>query len=226
MISTIMMMCCRCCFSIVRNTWPHIRPSRGRLMKGAFWPWKVNSYKDFMDRFPCFTLGKIKRLLAQLRLAGFIVAKAYKNYDPRDRSLWYRITQKTAEHYTSLAEATAMQQKSKADSDTMLIYACALMDLDVTVLKAAMIKILQTSTFFPSVAEIRFTAEAMVNFYNKTTLPTPSRSADLISKAIAGGPKEAQLVARSRPEEPDEWMWLSEAEKDDLRYDMSRIDRW
>jgi hypothetical protein len=33
-------------------------------------------------------------------------------------------------------------------------------------------------------------------------------------------------VARSRPEEPDEWMWLSEAEKDDLRYDMSRIDRW
>ena len=92
-----------------------------------------------MDRFSCFTLGKIKRLLAQLRSAGFIVAKAYKNYDPRDRSLWYRITQKTAEHYTSLAEATAMQQKSKADSDTMLIYACALMDLDVTVLKAAMV---------------------------------------------------------------------------------------
>ena len=59
-----------------------------------------------------------------------------------------------------------------------------------------------------------------------TPSPTPSRSADLISKAIAGGPKEAQLVARSRPEEPDEWMWLSEAEKDDLRYDMSRIDRW
>ena len=46
------------------------------------------------------------------------------------------------------------------------------MDLDATVLKAAMIKILQTSTFFPSVAEIRSTAEAMVNFYNKTTLPT------------------------------------------------------
>ena len=69
------------------------------------------------------------------------------------------------------------------------------MDLDVTVLKAAMIKILQTSTFFPAVAEIRSIAEAMVNFYNKTTLPTPSRSADLISKAIAGGPKEAQLVA-------------------------------
>ena len=78
--------------------------------------WTVNSYKDFMDRFPCFTLGKIKRLLAQLRSAGFIVAKSYKNYDPRNRSLWYRITQKTAEHYTSLAEAAAMQQKSKADS--------------------------------------------------------------------------------------------------------------
>ena len=119
-----------------------------------------------------------------------------------------------------------MQQKSKADSDTMLIYACALMDLDVTVLKAAMIKILQTSTFFPSVAEIRSTADPTGSGGGSSTLPTPSRSADLISKAIAGGPKEAQLVARSRPEEPDEWMWLSEAEKDDLRYDMSRIDRW
>ena len=170
-------------------------------MKGAFWPWKVNSYKDFMDRFPCFTLGKIKRLLAQLRLAGFIVAKAYKNYDPRDRSLWYRITQKTAEHYTSLAEATAMQQKSKADSDTMLIYACALMDLDVTVLKAAMIKILQTSTFFPSVAEIRFTAEAMVNFYNKTTLPTAGEAWEEVQRQVRKiGPYSSQPWEFSCPE--------------------------
>lgn len=58
------------------------------------------------------------------------------------------------------------------------------------------------------------------------SLPTPSRSADLISKAIAGAPKVAQLVAWSRPEEPDDWMWLSEADKDDLKNDMSRIDRW
>ena len=56
--------------------------------------------------------------------------------------------------------------------------------------------------------------------------PTPSRSAKLIGKAIAGSPKEAQLVARSKPNEPDEWKWLSEAEKDDLRNDMRSIDRY
>jgi len=55
---------------------------------------------------------------------------------------------------------------------------------------------------------------------------TPSRSADLISKAIAGSPKAAQLVARSKPDEPDDWKWLSEAEKDDLRHDMRSIDRY
>ena len=55
---------------------------------------------------------------------------------------------------------------------------------------------------------------------------TPSHSADLISKAIAGSPKAAQLVARSKPDEPDEWFWLSEAEKDDLRHDMRSIDRY
>ena len=58
------------------------------------------------------------------------------------------------------------------------------------------------------------------------SLPTPSRDADLISKAISGGAKEAQLVARSKPDEPDDWMWLSEAEKDDLRNDMATIDRY
>ena len=56
--------------------------------------------------------------------------------------------------------------------------------------------------------------------------PTPSRSADLISKALSGGAKEAQLVARSKPDEPDDWKWLSEAEKDDLRNDMNTIDRY
>ena len=58
------------------------------------------------------------------------------------------------------------------------------------------------------------------------SLPTPSRDADLISKALSGGAKEAQLVARSKPDEPDDWKWLSEAEKDDLRNDMATIDRY
>ena len=56
--------------------------------------------------------------------------------------------------------------------------------------------------------------------------PTPSRDANLISKALYGGAKEAQLVARSKPDEPDDWKWLSEAEKDDLRNDMATIDRY
>lgn len=58
------------------------------------------------------------------------------------------------------------------------------------------------------------------------SIPTPSRDADLISKALSGGAKEAQLVARSKPDEPDDWKWLSEAEKDDLRNDMATIDRY
>ena len=58
------------------------------------------------------------------------------------------------------------------------------------------------------------------------SLPTPSRDADFISKALSGGAKEAQLVARSKPDEPDDWKWLSEAEKDDLRNDMATIDRY
>jgi hypothetical protein len=33
-------------------------------------------------------------------------------------------------------------------------------------------------------------------------------------------------VARSKPDEPDDWKWLSEAEKDDLRNDMATIDRY
>ena len=58
------------------------------------------------------------------------------------------------------------------------------------------------------------------------SLPTPSRDADLISKALSGGAKEAQLVAKSKPDEPDDWKWLSEAEKDDLRNDMATIDHY
>ena len=41
---------------------------------------------------------------------------------------------------------------TKADSDTMLIYSYALMDMEVGLIYAAMMKILHTSTFFPSVS--------------------------------------------------------------------------
>ena len=90
---------------------------------------------------------------------------------------------------------------SKADSDTMLIYACALMDLDVSVLKAAMIKILQTSKFFPSVAEIRSTAEDMVDFYNKTTLPTDGEAWEEVQRQVRKiGPYSSQTWEFSCPE--------------------------
>lgn len=57
-------------------------------------------------------------------------------------------------------------------------------------------------------------------------LSTPSRDADFISKALSGGAKEAQLVARSKSDKPDDWKWLSEAEKDDFRNGMATIDRY
>ena len=93
----------------------HTRERDHNFNDGCYWT--VNSYQDFMNRFPCFNIGKIKRLLARLRTAGFIEARQFRNYDPRDRSLWYRITEKTAQHYTSLAEATALQQQSNANGD-------------------------------------------------------------------------------------------------------------
>ena len=92
----------------------HNREREHNFNEGYYWT--VNSYQDFVNRFPCFSVGKIKRLLAQLKTAGFIEARHYRNYDPRNRSLWYRTTQKTAEHYTSLAEAAT--QRNSCESDT------------------------------------------------------------------------------------------------------------
>ena len=92
----------------------HNREREHNFNEGYYWT--VNSYQDFVNRFPCFSVGKIKRLLAQLKTAGFIEARHYKNYDPRNRSLWYRTTQKTAEHYTSLAEAAT--QRNSCEFDT------------------------------------------------------------------------------------------------------------
>lgn len=73
---------------------------------------------------------------------------------------------------------------SKADSDTMLIYSYALMDMDVGLIYASMIKILHTSTFFPSVAEIRSTAEKLLNFNRKNTLPTAGEAWEEVQKQV------------------------------------------
>lgn len=92
----------------------HNREREHNFNEGYYWT--VNSYQDFVNRFPCFSVGKIKRLLAQLKTAGFIEARHYRNYDPRNRSLWYRTKQKTAEHYTSLAEAANQRNSSEFDT--------------------------------------------------------------------------------------------------------------
>lgn len=90
---------------------------------------------------------------------------------------------------------------SKADSDTMLIYSCALMDMDVSVLYVTMIEILRTSKFFPSVAEIRATAEEMVSFTNKTTLPNAGEAWEEVQRLVRKiGPYSSKPWEFSCPE--------------------------
>ncbi len=90
---------------------------------------------------------------------------------------------------------------SKADSDTMLIYSYALMDMEVGLIYAAMIKILHTSKFFPSVAEIRSTAEQMLNFSRNTTLPTAGEAWEEVQQQVRKvGPYSSQPWEFSCPE--------------------------
>ena len=89
----------------------------------------------------------------------------------------------------------------KADSDTMLIYSYALMDMEVGLIYAAMMKILHTSTFFPSVAEIRSTAEKLLNFNSKNTLPTAGEAWEEVQKQVRKvGPYSSQPWEFSCPE--------------------------
>ena len=90
---------------------------------------------------------------------------------------------------------------TKADSDTMLIYSYALMDMEVGLIYAAMMKILHTSTFFPSVAEIRSTGEKLLNFNSKNTLPTAGEAWEEVQKQVRKvGPYSSQPWEFSCPE--------------------------
>ena len=90
---------------------------------------------------------------------------------------------------------------TKADSDTMLIYSYALMDMEVGLIYAAMMKILHTSTFFPSVAEIRSTAEKLLNFNRMNTLPTAGEAWEEVQKQVRKvGPYSSQPWEFSCPE--------------------------
>ena len=66
--------------------------------------------------------------------------------------------------------------QSKIKEEGLVIYAKALSDLTPSQVDAAMLKLLNTSTFFPSVAEIREQAENMSNFAQGKTLPTPDEA--------------------------------------------------
>ena len=68
--------------------------------------WMVSSYNDFQQRFPCWSHDKVKRLLGKLRTAGYIDSCCYQD-DQRDRTLWYRLTEK-ADRFYRVAERRNM----------------------------------------------------------------------------------------------------------------------
>ena len=75
------------------------------------------------------------------------------------------------------------------------------MDMEVGLIYAAMMKILHTSTFFPSVAEIRSTAEKLLNFNSKNTLPTAGEAWEEVQKQVRKvGPYSSQPWEFSCPE--------------------------
>ena len=55
---------------------------------------------------------------------------------------------------------------------------------------------------------------------------TPERRTSIIAAALSGNEKFAQLVARAKPDEPDEWRYLSETEKEDLKSSTANLDRY
>ena len=53
---------------------------------------------------------------------------------------------------------------------------------------------------------------------------TPQENLSVIAAACSGDERCTQLVARSKPNEPDEWRYLSETEKEDLKNNTARMD--
>lgn len=52
--------------------------------------WVYNTYKQWTDEFPCWTIHLIKRLVTKLEKEGLIITSEY-NKMPMDRTKWYRI---------------------------------------------------------------------------------------------------------------------------------------
>lgn len=65
---------------------------------------------------------------------------------------------------------------NKVTDTTLVIYAKALSELSIAEIDAAMLKLLRTSKFFPSVSEIFEQAEAMRNYAGASDIPTPGEA--------------------------------------------------
>ena len=65
---------------------------------------------------------------------------------------------------------------NKMTEKSLVIYAKALSELSIAEIDAAMLKILRTSKFFPSVSEIFEQAEAMRNYAGASDMPTPGEA--------------------------------------------------
>ena len=66
--------------------------------------------------------------------------------------------------------------QAKINEGTLFVYARALADFPPTLIDAAMLKLLRTLKFFPSVAEIIEAAEGIVELAEGKSLPTPAEA--------------------------------------------------
>jgi hypothetical protein len=87
------------------------------------------------------------------------------------------VTRKEATQVVAMLQG-AFPQRQLPDS-TVEVYAMALADLDFELAKAAVMRLVQTSRFLPTVAEIR---EAAVR--DRVSLPTPEEAWGIVRRAI------------------------------------------
>ena len=74
--------------------------------------------------------------------------------------------------------------QSKMTAEGLIIYAKALHDLSLAEINAAMLKLIRTCKFFPTVAEIFEQAEVMREFATGDSLPTPDEAWAEVQRAV------------------------------------------
>lgn len=92
----------------------------------------------------------------------------------------------TREEHLRLMKMLTLLRKSfpnsKADSETLALYVEALDDMPIDAVHAGIIKTMQTSHFFPTVAEIREAAESIVREINHSDEPTAGEAWDEVMR--------------------------------------------